>query len=92
MVSQRDRLTQDAEEMAMTMVQLPSVFLFTLGNLTKSLPGNATYRYEILSQRIQCFIATMATFSQLSRFCEYLLECVCEPSCLRPQPRISMNY
>ena len=83
MVSQREKLSQDAEEVAMTMVQIASASLFTLWIHTKSLPGNATNRYEILSQHIQCFIATMATFSQLSRFCEFLLECVDEASCLQ---------
>ena len=81
-VGQGEKLSQDAEEVAMTTVQLASAFLFTVGFHTKkSLRGNATDWYEILSQHLRCSPATRSWFSnqvlfnQPSRFSEYLLEC-----------------
>ena len=54
-VGQGEKLTQDAEEVAMTTVQLASAFLFTVWFHTKkSLRGNATDWYEILSQHLRC--------------------------------------
>lgn len=66
----------------MTTVKLASAFLFTVGFHTKkSLRGNATDWYEILSQHLRCSAATRHWFStnmlfaQPARFSEYLLEC-----------------
>jgi len=81
-VGQGEKLSQDQEELAMTTVQLASAFLFTVGFHTKkSLRGNATDWYEILSQHLRCspatrsWFSTNVLFSQPSRFSEYLLEC-----------------
>jgi len=81
-VQQGEKLSPEQEELAMTTVKLASAFLFTVGFHTKkSLRGNATDWYEILSQHLRCSAATRRWFSnnmlfaQPGRFSEYLLEC-----------------
>ena len=81
-VGQGEKLSPEQEELAMTTVKVASAFLFTVGFHTKkSLRGNATDWYEILSQHLRCSAATRHWFStnmlfaQPARFSEYLLEC-----------------
>ena len=53
---------EDGEDISLTTVQLASSFLFSVGFHTKkSVRGNATDWYEILSQhlRYQCLMSTV---------------------------------
>ena len=77
-----EKLTSDAEELAMITVQLASKFLFNSGLHTKkSLRGPAQEWYELLtlqlrySKAARAWFCQEALFAHPSRFCEYILEC-----------------
>ncbi|XP_053404353.1 probable ubiquitin carboxyl-terminal hydrolase FAF-X isoform X2 [Mercenaria mercenaria] len=80
--STQDKLSQEAEHLAMLSTELASKFLFTVGFHTKkSLRGSATEWYEALtcnlrsSKKVRMWFAQNVMFSQPGRFAEYLLEC-----------------
>ena len=77
-----EKLPPEAEELALTTVQLASTFLFTVGFHTKkNVRGAALDWYDILSQHLRCSVQTRAwfcskvLFAHPGRFSEYLLEC-----------------
>ncbi|XP_052783474.1 probable ubiquitin carboxyl-terminal hydrolase FAF-X isoform X2 [Mya arenaria] len=78
----QDKLSPEAEQLAMLSTELASKFLFTVGFHTKkSLRGSATEWYEALtcnlrsSKSVRIWFATNVMFPQPGRFAEYLLEC-----------------
>ncbi|KAK6195512.1 hypothetical protein SNE40_000926 [Patella caerulea] len=77
-----DRLTPDAEKIAMISVELASKFVFNVGFHTKkTIRGPASDWYDALHMHIRCsksvrnWFAHNILFAQPSRFAEYLLEC-----------------
>ncbi|XP_063973678.1 probable ubiquitin carboxyl-terminal hydrolase FAF-X isoform X2 [Diachasmimorpha longicaudata] len=77
-----DKLSPEAEELAMLSVQLASRFLFYTGFHTKkSLRGTAMDWYDILchhlrnSKAVRSWFAHNILFNHPHRFCEYLLSC-----------------
>jgi ubiquitin carboxyl-terminal hydrolase 9/24 len=77
-----EKLSPEAEELAIITVQLASKFLFTSGLHTKkSLRGPAQEWYELLtlhlrySKAARSWFCQEALFAHPSRFCEYILEC-----------------
>ncbi|CAH1782281.1 unnamed protein product [Owenia fusiformis] len=77
-----DKLSADAESLAMTSIQLASKFLFSVGFHTKkNLRGAANEWYDALSihlrhsKTVRNWFAHTVLFSHPTRFSEYLLEC-----------------
>ncbi|XP_015113730.1 probable ubiquitin carboxyl-terminal hydrolase FAF-X isoform X2 [Diachasma alloeum] len=77
-----DKLSPEAEELAMLSVQLASRFLFYTGFHTKkTLRGTAMDWYDILchhlrnSKAVRSWFAHNVLFNHPHRFCEYLLSC-----------------
>ena len=75
-------LSLEAEEIALTTVQLASKFLFTSGFHTKkTLRGSTQEWYEMLtnylrfSKKVRSWFCQKVLFETPSRFCEYILEC-----------------
>lgn len=80
--SQQDKLSPEAEQLAMLSTELASKFLFTVGFHTKkTLRGSANEWYEALtcnlrsSKNVRLWFAQNVLFAQPGRFGEYLLEC-----------------
>ncbi|KAL4220567.1 putative ubiquitin carboxyl-terminal hydrolase FAF-X [Mactra antiquata] len=78
----QEKLSQEAEQLAMLSTELASKFLFTVGFHTKkSLRGSATEWYEALtcnlrsSDIVRRWFAQNVMYAQPTRFAEYLLEC-----------------
>ncbi|XP_076338950.1 ubiquitin carboxyl-terminal hydrolase 9X-like isoform X1 [Tachypleus tridentatus] len=78
----QEKLSPEAEELAMISVQLAAKFLFTTGFHTKkTLRGPANEWYDALclhlrnSRNVRRWFANAALFAHPHRFCEYLLEC-----------------
>ncbi|XP_077513422.1 ubiquitin carboxyl-terminal hydrolase-like faf isoform X2 [Amblyomma americanum] len=78
----QDRLTPEAEDLAMVSVQLASKFLFqTAFHTKKSLRGSASDWYEVLcvhlrhSRNVRLWFANQVLFAHPHRLAEYLLEC-----------------
>ncbi|XP_052271352.1 probable ubiquitin carboxyl-terminal hydrolase FAF-X [Dreissena polymorpha] len=78
----QDKLSPEAESLAMLSTELASKFLFNVGFHTKkTLRGSATEWYEALtcylrsSKKVRNWFAQHVMFSYPGRFAEYLLEC-----------------
>ncbi|KAH7963811.1 hypothetical protein HPB52_023134 [Rhipicephalus sanguineus] len=78
----QDRLTPEAEELALVSVQLASKFLFqTAFHTKKTLRGSASDWYEVLcvhlrhSRNVRLWFANQVLFAHPHRLAEYLLEC-----------------
>jgi ubiquitin carboxyl-terminal hydrolase 9/24 len=77
-----DKLTPEAEDLALITVQLASKFLFNSGFHTKkTLRGPAQEWYEAITQHLRFsrtvrnWFCQKVLFAQPTRFCEYILEC-----------------
>ena len=77
-----EKLSPEAEELALVTVQLASKFLFNSGFHTKkTLRGPAQEWYESLTQHLRYsrnvrnWFCQKVLFAQPTRFCEYILEC-----------------
>ncbi|XP_013401949.1 probable ubiquitin carboxyl-terminal hydrolase FAF-X isoform X1 [Lingula anatina] len=77
-----EKLSPEAEELAMISIQVASKFLFSVGLHTKkTLRGPATEWYDALSihlrhsKNVRSWFAHNVLFAHPSRFAEYLLEC-----------------
>ena len=77
-----DKLSSEAEDIALITIQLAAKFLFTSGFHTKKqLRGPAQERYETLthylrySRQVRQWFCQKVLFDHPSRFCEYILEC-----------------
>lgn len=78
----QDRLSPEAEELAMVSVQLASKFLFqTAFHTKKTLRGSASDWYEVLcvhlrhSRHVRLWFANQVLFAHPHRLAQYLLEC-----------------
>ncbi|XP_041351568.1 probable ubiquitin carboxyl-terminal hydrolase FAF-X isoform X2 [Gigantopelta aegis] len=78
----QEKLTNEAEQIAMISMELASKFLFTVGFHTKkTLRGSASDWYDALhihlrfSKTVRSWFAHNVLFAQPARFAEYLLEC-----------------
>lgn len=78
----QDRLTPEAEELALVSMQLASKFLFqTAFHTKKTLRGSASDWYEVLcvhlrhSRNVRLWFANQVLFAHPHRLAEYLLEC-----------------
>ncbi|VDH98041.1 ubiquitin carboxyl-terminal hydrolase 9/24 [Mytilus galloprovincialis] len=78
----QDKLSNDAEVLAMISTELASKFLFNVGFRTKkNIRGPASEWYETLSshlrpsKKVRSWFANNVLFAHPNRFAEYLLEC-----------------